>query len=403
MLYKQIVSLLAQEVKSQMAQSAFINSKHQLAIRLLGKNKNLTKASWFKLINKAPAELAYDLVNADLDEEQLKLALEDKRITVRQLLFYTGLPGLTPKIAEDILGSSYFDSNLAMHWLYSGKVPAEYLNRVARVEAGHLLLKALADPEVFTFDEAVEILNSNKCSYLGKSTIPLWQLFDKRPELIVPAIDSARSEYLSGISGSRHLFDSKLARRILEASKQAKSNPIASASAINISFHPNLSWEVRNEAIAVSKELSKSIRYSGMFRNVLGEAIVQSNSVVKPAPNTQPWETLTGSALENVKAVGKLLDNRRYPTLTLLWKTSSAPNQIKPDQKEYSLKKVALSDIYLSQYKQVDYDTVRYITPIIESELNALGELAWQTFISLSEEWTEDLQSLLNTVKSLSK
>lgn len=403
MYHNYLVPALAQSITTQMAQTAYLNTKNKDALIFLARNKSLTKASWFALEKTASALIAYELAGHNLDEQQLRQLLKDKRVTVRRELFAKGLSGLTPALAQEIVTSAYFDRDLAAHWLESKKVPTNLINQVARKQAGLHLLQEISNPEIFTIDEAQEILQTISKVVLGRGKVALYRLFDKRPELIAFAVDLNRSELLPALSGSRHLFDMNLAWKIYHQTEKMQYSYAAGIASFHLAINPNLNHQLRDKAFDLAKTYAKSAPHPANIQ--LAARTLQSDmlSGKRQPPITDPWENLTGQNLQEVKKVAKILGINRYPTINEILKDQTAPTHSihAPTGKTKGNALRDLSEVNLTHNSQRNFEIVKAAASQIEEQLNPLGEAAWQTLISLSYQWSEDLASLLETVKSL--
>lgn len=132
-MYNITLNLMATHTTSPLAQQALFATGSIKIKSSLAKNKNLDSKLWFDLFKNAPLKDALNLINQELTDQMINVALKDNRKTLRQHLFNTGLKSITETTFQSIKNAKWFTPQLAQLWLTTSKAPSIYLPQIQQV------------------------------------------------------------------------------------------------------------------------------------------------------------------------------------------------------------------------------------------------------------------------------
>ena len=402
-----IVPLLARTITSTVGHDTLLTA-HPKVASSLAENKTIDTATWDRLYRGSKVDVAVALARRPLDEHQLNQLLREKRTTVHATVMEKGLTRCTEPMARALLSARWFDPRLAGLWLRHGVVPDSVRTEVLRIENGPYLIQSLAETERFDLDEAIELLGSAR--QIGARKV-LWRLFDRRPELIEPALTLVsadrsvrRQVMIEAIAGSRHLFAPEVFETILAEALRESINHIAGQDIwVTLLVNPNTpkSMVDRMLADAPARFENPGSRHRPYSTAHLAQLVREERSAAPYAASIMvDWAQTEGVDRQRVLDAGDRLSALRYPTLASWFPKPVAtvvPNStpVEPVDDFDQLIATGVNDI----------DRRRLIgarhTARIEARLDSSGRAAWETLWSLVDDWHGTLGELLTTCESL--
>ena len=395
--YNNTVPFLARHTRSVEGQRTLLETRPEFAAAL-AQNPHLDREIWFRLARRPKADVAYGLVDRQLDLEQLRALVGDKRVTVRRNILSSGLKSCTEEMGRLIISLPWFDSESATLWCASQSVPDRLLKEVALVAGRNELIKLMADPDRFTIEEIIALLPQVDLSRTRQS---LYRLVDVRPELVPYAVSVGveNPRLVEAAAGSRHLFGAENFSSVLQTIELlGGQNTQGCEILLSAASNPNIPLEHLEQLVA--KFPRRLIGYGNRFRPANNATILEhatrrlSASVAQP---DRPWDDYAAGEDEVLRRAVHLLGSFRFPTLSHRL-SPAVPQQPATGANRHVGNEELASLLFLpngngSSPVRLVPATVTQVSIMLDEH----GSRAWETFWSLIDSWQGDLASLVDS------
>ena len=396
-------SLLARTVTSEDAQRSFLTT-HPDASETLAGNRRLAADVWRKLLHKAKAPVAAELAARVLDEQQLAELVKDKRVTVRTAIVSKGLTACTDTMVDTLLAQEWFDDGYATIWLTAKTVPAHRHKEVLTISNGPLLIAALADSDMFTDAEAIELLLKARKVY-GRTAI--WGLLDHRPALIeaIMASGTEQTELLEAVAGSRHVFDTSVFESLYATcERRGMNSSVGSELWLTLVLNPNTPRALFDKMIEAVPHRQSNIwtRFRPHSNaELLSNRRKRARTHQGLGSVTFAWETGEGEWRDMLVDAVRDLGINRFPTLREWYGITPPPlaERSVPTPSE-PLPADELRAIRFGE--RLGAGDHREMNRLVNDELDAIGIRAWETFWSLTDDWQGTWGELIDSSIELS-
>ena len=386
---------LAHHVGSRDGQSTFARVWPDHRIALAG-NRYLDEDVWMQLFEKAKINIATKLVERSMTDNQIRRVLRDKRITVRDTLFLSGMRDSSTALAEEIAVLPWFEQRHARIWMRAKTAPESVFKDVARKAGGEYLVRELPDKVRYTDEEVMEELRTVAPQTAHKA---LWRLFDLRPNVLAAAAETDSWSVKAAAMGSRHLFDQELAMRIIDSAATLTSNKYYAREVYFTALvNPNMGPAVVKHLLTLVGKDHSSTGLSRL-RMISDRDIVRRrvNEIEngKLVPVVSAWElTVDPVELDKTREAIAELQSMRYPSLSAPWVQVPTTPAAKPKQEEPV-------DLYQISTETPGKPATYHVATAISEKLDPFGESGWEAFWSLYREWNDSLGALCDAAIAL--
>ena len=400
------VSCMAHRIKSRAGQASFVNTYPSNLNSILD-NKYLAKDIWYKLFDGAKVDQATSLALLPLDENQVLTVSKDKRKTVKHALLSNKNADFTLAVSTEILKSKWFSVEYATTWLKNNLVPRELIKEVARIENKSYALNQLSDRDLYPINEAVSRLED----IMITSQITLGRLLDCRPELVSELVCSDRDDIILGLSYNQWLKDPLHVDSLFESIKKKFAsekyiNHKLRDALINLLINPNISiaksreiYDLVNQNISIYKDW----RHVNLI-NIYRERLQKFPDIEILADGN--WDKVERKDVADfIINIICSIDFNRYPSLRSYvlsnrYASSSTPQQLikNEDIVNYTFENTILGTKEFKPHMLTDEMLLQ-----LESNLDNLGEVAWDLFWFLLPNFEGTLKELSTQVERLNK
>ena len=333
-------------------------------------------------------------------------------MTVRNALFSNGLVGCTEEMADMVINAGWMTAEHAQMWLRSKSVPASRIKQVALVEQGPALLRYLADTEMFSEQEAIELMYIPRMVHFRAA---LHRLFDLRPSLIPAAVATGteRLHLVEAAVGSRHLQDRSIFEQVLQiVEKGGRFNSAMNDVMLTLLANPNTPDDIVARGFTVSPPSSMYGTWS-RWRPASNQHIVMKLRDLRMlrkqlGPITTSWESAEGVDKEFVLESIKLLGANRYPSIndwfraSIGWSSPTVLNRVDTSARQATVSEHTTENVVLSE-PVAHQKITKEIIQEIQHRIDPLGVPGWSTFWSLVDTWQGSVAEILDATVELSK
>jgi hypothetical protein len=371
-------------------------AKSNLAI-----NKNLPSNLWIKLFHKAPVELACNLVRSrEFTVEELQLALNDKRKTVKIHLFTNGFNSSYLNEAKNILQSDWFTPEYARLWVRSGKVPNSLLKKVILRSSEYFIIEKLTERDLFKESEVVNIIADLP---LNSSLELLAKLLEARPELVVKLIPVAHRSLLGALAGNRTTFDQNTWSQIIQAISNDTHSSYNRDALGMLLANPNIDSNNMKTLVDIVKTFPKNI-FGTKFLNIKTEQLLRYREANLEAKKHLyikcDWlEVATAEEMKIVEDAVRILNYSRYPLYNKISFARKYPDQLKTESVGKTAQEELVDLNFIPNKARVYYNEALEI----EVSKCLTDKSEWDVMLTLLIDWDQSFRTLLSTAVELAK
>lgn len=369
-----VVYNLIEKTKNLSSIYAFFQANGKEGYEALSRNKNLTIDLWAKMLTKAKINVATNLYSRELSEEQVEIALRDKRVYARRALLCFGLGKVSESTVDKVINQPWVTEDMLKTLLHYGNNLTSSQRREASLKVGGgSLIRQLGNAEAFPdIVEVVALLKKYEYSLTPWDIAPV---FEKRAELVKYMDDLSEQHFKNAFASSWNLVRTEDQWRVYGEAPRVEKNQ---TTWVNFLRNPYTCNEI------VEKIMSNNLKkWHKDFKSHL--------AVWSQAPGSPLTTELTKLTDEKDKERAVYFKKFHSFHRILPWESPDISRTQHVNLDKIYPNKGSGAWGYSTDWEKVDSDLSDLLT----------SESSWLTFWSILPSWEGNLQELAETSAKL--